>query len=254
MKFLRWMLILGLLFTGLLVAVVALFPARTALDWLGPRLGAIQLKDVGGTVWNGHAAELSVHGTPLGRFAWTIAPFSLLSGVADTELRLEGERYKGQGKARIRGPLSADFSDFELEFPAERLNPALDIPGLIPVGRVQVKLKDAVVDGGYPSRLNGEAVWRDAAVAGEASASFGDLRAEFATTQPGQITGLLNDLGGNLSLEGSFNASIAGYEAEAILAARDGNPQVIKALGWIGEAQPDGSSLLKVTGRWLPLQ
>lgn len=254
MKFLRWSLLLLLLLAALLFAVVALFPARTAVEWMAPRLGALQLNDVGGTVWNGHAGELRAHGESLGRLSWTIAPLSVLGGVLDTDLLLEGERYSGRGKAQIRGPLSASLSAMEFVLPAEKLNPALDIPGLIPIGKLQVKLSEAIIDRGFPKRVTGELIWRDAAVAGEASAAFGDLRAEFTTLKDGEISGVLSDMGGNLSLEGTFSASFSGYELEALIAARDGNPQVIKALGWIGEQQADGSSVLKVTGRFLPLQ
>lgn len=254
MKFLRWMLVLFVLLVLGLGALLALFPAKTAIEWAGDRLGAVQLSEVGGTIWDGHAGELRAHGKPLGRVGWQISPWAALSGRLDGDLQLDGAEFKGQAHAQANSANTIDLTAVTFEFPAERLSPALDIPGLTPVGRVHVDLRELQLVAGFPRRLNGEAVWRGAAVAGEAAAQFGDLRAEFRTTASGEITGLVNDLGGPLSLEGSFTVGITGYDAEALLAARDGNPDVIRALGWIGEAQADGSSVLKISGRLLPLR
>lgn len=254
MKFLRNLLIILLLLGLIAAGVVALFPARTAVEWVGPRLGAIKLEDVTGTIWNGQAGRFSVHNKPVGALGWSISPRSVLEWTLIGQLRLQGDRFEGESDLRVQSALTGEFRNTRLVFPAELLNPALDIPGLTPVGKVEVKLTEAVLASGYPTKLDGIATWRNAAVAGEAAASFGDLTAEFSTLPNGKVGGVLSDNGGNLSLEGTFEFGLTGYEAEAILAARDGNPDVIKALGWIGEQQPDGSSILKVSGRMLPLR
>ena len=254
MKFIRNSLILLLLLCLVAVGVVALFPARTAVEWFAPRMGAVKLEDVSGTIWNGQAGRFSVRNQALGSLGWSISPRSVLQWALIGEVRLVGDRFEGESKLNVTGPLSGEFKDVRLVFPAELMNPALDIPGLLPVGKVEVQLAEARLASGYPQHLDGKAVWRNAAVAGEAAASFGDLTAEFRSVPGGRIEGVLGDNGGNLSLEGTFEFSAMGYDAEAILAARDGNPDVIKALGWIGERQADGSSILKITGRMLPLQ
>ncbi|MBD8525554.1 type II secretion system protein N [Pseudomarimonas arenosa] len=254
MKFIRNVLILLVVLMLVAAGVVALFPARTAVEWLSPRLGAVKLEEVTGTIWKGQAARFSVRNQHLGALGWSISPRSLLHSALIGEVRLLGDRFEGESKLHVTGPLSGEFKDLRLVFPAELLNPALDIPGLLPVGKVEVQLTDVKLVMGYPQQLDGKAIWRNAAVAGEAAASFGDLNAEFRSVPGGKINGVLGDNGGNLSLEGTFELGATGYEAEAILAARDGNPDVIKALGWIGEQQSDGSSILKVSGRLLPLR
>lgn len=254
MKFIRNLLIVAVLLGLIAAGVIALFPARTAVEWLAPRLGAVKLEEVSGTIWNGQAGRFSVRNQPLGVLGWSISPRSLLQWALIGEVRLQGERFEGESQLHVTGALSGEFSNTRLVFPAELLNPALDIPGLTPVGKVEVLLSEARLASGYPQHLDGKAIWRNAAVAGEAAASFGDLTAEFRSVPGGKINGVLGDNGGNLSLEGTFEFAATGYDAEAILAARDGNPDVIKALGWIGERQPDGSSILKVSGRMLPLR
>jgi len=254
MKFIKWLLFVVLLLLVLTGALLVLFPAKTAIGWMGGRLGPLQLHEVGGTIWNGHAGRAEVRGKPIGRIGWKVSPFSVLRGAAEAELRLDGDAFRGSTWARVTGPLSAELREFVFDFPAQQMSPALDVPGLTPVGTVEVRLPRAEIVSGYPKQLNGEAVWRGAAVAGEAAAALGDLRAEFSTTADGAITGILSDLGGPLSLEGSFRIAFTGYEAEAILSARNNDPALRKALTWIGEVQPDGSSYLKITGRLLPMR
>jgi hypothetical protein len=137
---------------------------------------------------------------------------------------------------------------------AHRLQPAFDIPALRLLGEVEMLLDEAEFAGMFPKRLVGKAWWRDAAVSGSAEALLGTLRADFRTDASGALIGAIEDEGGPLVLEGQFRAALTGYEAEALLSARDGNPQVREALQYIGEPQPDGSSLLHIQGRVLPFR
>lgn len=235
-------------------ALLALFPAKTAIDWMGGRMGPLELQEVGGTVWRGHADRVLAHGQTLGRLSWTLSPRSLLGGAAEVDLTLEGEAWNGSTQARVSGPLSAELSDLQMRFPAQMLAPAIDIPGLVPSGRVEVTLPRAVIVSGYPRQVQGEAIWREAAVAGEAAAALGDLKAEFSTTADGAITGILSDMGGPLALEGSFRFALTGFEVEALLSARNGDAAVDRALNHVGQRQADGSSLLTITGSLLPVR
>lgn len=252
MKLIKALLLILILLVVAAGALLALFPARTAVDWMGGRAGPLELQDVGGTIWNGRAGRVVAHGETLGQLDWTLSPRALLGGAAELDLRLAGERWNGTTHARITGPLSAELSDLRLSFPAQVLEPALDIPGLVPVGRVELSLPHAKIESGYPRQLQGEALWREAAVAGEAAAALGDLKAEFTTTADGAITGLLSDLGGPLALDGSFRFALSGYEVEALLTPRDANGTIDRALSYIGERLPDGSSHLVITGSMLP--
>jgi general secretion pathway protein N len=254
MKLLKALLLILVVLLLAAGAALALFPAKTAIAWLGGRVGPLQLEEVGGTVWNGHAGRVLAHGQSLGRLSWTLSPRSLLGGAADLDLQLDGEAWKGRTRALVRGPLSAELSDLSLSFPAQLLGPAIDIPALVPSGRVELSLPRARIEGGYPRELKGEAIWREAAVAGEAAAALGDLKAEFSTTADGAITGILSDLGGPLSLEGSFRFALTGYEAEALLRPRFADSAIDRALNHVGQRQPDGSSYLSITGSLLPVR
>ena len=254
MKLIKAILLIVVVLLVAAGALLALFPAKAAVDWMGGRVGPLELQEVGGTIWNGHANRVVAHGKTLGRLNWTLSPRGLLGGAANLNLQLDGEAWKGRTQARVSGPLSAELTDLQMSFPAQMLAPAIDIPGLVPSGRVEMSLPSAVIEGGYPRKLQGEAIWREAAVAGSAAAALGDLKAEFSSTGDGAITGILSDLGGPLALEGSFRFALTGYEAEALLSARNGDAAVDRALNHIGQRQADGSSYLTITGSLLPVR
>ena len=254
MKFIKALLLVILLLLALAAVAIALFPASAALGWIGGRLGPLQLEDVGGTIWDGHAGRTSAFGEALGRLHWTVSPISALRAAPRVQLQLEGDRYQGSTLAVLRGALSADLADARFSFPAEKLRPALDVPDLVPSGTVSVELPTATIEGGYPRALRGEAIWRDAAVAGAAAAALGDIKAEFSSTSDGAITGVISDLGGPLQVEGSFRFALTGYEAEILLTPRGSNLALEKALNHIGQRQPDGSALLVITGSLLPIR
>jgi general secretion pathway protein N len=254
MKFIKALLLVILLLLGLAAVALALFPASTALSWLGGRLGPVQLSEVGGSIWDGHAGQVSAFGQALGRLRWSVSPISALRGAPRVELELEGDRYQGSTVAVLRGALSAELTNARFRFPAETLRGALDVPGLVPGGTVELDLPSALIEAGYPRSLRGTAVWRDAAVAGAAAAALGDIQSEFSTTADGAISGVISDLGGPLQVEGSFRFALTGYEAEALLRPRGSQPALDRALDHIGQRQPDGSSYLKITGSMLPLR
>ncbi len=252
MKLLKILFVLGVLLLALAAGLIAFMPAKFALDALGTRLGALKLDDVSGTIWRGRAGSATVNGWAMGALDWNIHPLAMLGGRLDADLGLQGAEFRGNTFASIAaGNVLLRNTQFSMD--AQRLQPAIDIPSLQLRGRVDIALSEAELVAGFPRKLKGEAHWRDAAVSGEAEALLGTLSAQFQSADDGAIIGTLQDEGGPLALEGQFRAAFTGYEADAVLSARDGNPQVIRALSYVGEVQPDGSSLLQIRGRLLPL-
>ena len=251
MKLLRnlFVLLLVLLLAG--IVVLALLPARVALDFVGGRLGPVELGEVSGTVWRGEARPARINGEDIGTLSWSLSPWALLAARADADLRLEGEVWRGEGAVSVKRDRSVRVRDLRLNFPAQRLQPALDIPALVLRGEVQVHIVEGELQGGFPTAVKGSATWKDAAVAGSAAAQFGDLSTDFASDGAGGLKGTVRDHGGPLQAEGSYQASLAGYSADVVLRARDGNPQVVEALQYIGQPQPDGSARLEVRGQLL---
>lgn len=251
MKLIRNLFLLVLILALLAVLALAFLPARIALDFVGGRLGPVELGEVSGSLWKGQASPASINGEPIGALGWNLHPLSLLGARVDADLRLQGEVYNGAGAVSVGRDRSVRVRDLVLTMPAQRLQPALDIPALVLRGEVQVEVDAAEVKGGFPTEVLGRAIWKNAAVAGSAEAQFGELTTEFATMPTGGVAGTLKDNGGPLQAEGTFAASLLGYEADIVLRARDGNPQVTEALQYIGQPQADGSSRLEVRGKLL---
>jgi general secretion pathway protein N len=251
MKLIKKLLLLLLILIVIGVLLLAFLPARIALDFVGGRLGPLQLGEVSGSLWRGQASPASINGEPVGTLGWSLSPLSLLSARIDADLTLAGDVYNGQGAVSVRRDRSVSVRALDLRFPAGRLQPILDIPALVFRGEVQVTVESAEIRSGFPSAVKGRAVWKQAAVAGSAEALFGDIITDFASSADGGIAGTVSDGGGPLQATGTYSASIAGYQADVSLRARDGNPQVIEALQYIGQPQPDGSARLEVRGRLL---
>ena len=251
MKLIRNLLLLVLVLAIVAVLVLAFLPARTALDFVGGRLGPVELGEVSGTLWKGQANPASINGQPIGALGWRLHPFSLFGARIDADVTLAGDTYNGNGAVSVHRNRTIRVRDLTVTMPAEKLQPLVDIPALVFRGQVQVDLASAELRGGFPVDVKGRGTWKNASVAGSAEAQFGDIVTDFASTPAGGIAGTVSDGGGPLQAQGTYNASLVGYDADVALRARDGNPQVLEALQYIGEPQPDGSARLVVRGRLL---
>lgn len=232
-----------------LVIVAATFPATLALRLLPASSLPVQLEDVGGTIWSGRAERVLRNGADLGRLQWQLRPSVLLRGRLDADLAIQGQALDGSGRfvAGRGGNLRIEGAKVRLS--AARLDRLLDVPALTLVGTVDLAIGELELRDRVPVALEGQAVWRDAGVNGAEQAVFGTLGAEFAALPGGGFGGTLSDQGdGPLEANGSFRTTLMGFEARATLRARDGHPQVQRALQHIGQMQPDGSVVYEVTG------
>lgn len=246
MNKLRWLWILVAL-AIVLGIMLATFPARLALSALLPDTAALQLEDVSGSIWNGRAGRVLYQGEDQGRLQWRLHAGSLLLGRIQTSIDLVGNDLEAVATIGRRGE-HVRIAAAHLTLPARRLDPVLDIPSLRLTGTIRIDIEELELQSRVPTALKGSATWSDAGVTGVEQASFGTLGASFGALPGGGFGGELADQGGPLALDGHFRTTILGYEAEALLRARDDNPQVTRALSHIGQVQPDGSVLFRVQG------
>ncbi len=246
MKRLLWLLLLVIA----IVAVVAVtFPASLALRLLPAAGMPVQLEEVAGTVWSGRAGRVLRNGADLGQLQWTLHPAALLRGHVDADLSLQGQSMEGAGHviAGRGGDLRVEAAT--ASFPAARMDRLLDVPALTLTGSVDLAIETLELRGRVPVALAGQAIWRNAGVTGTEQAAFGTLEATFGALPGGGFGGTLSDQGdGPLEVDGTFRTTLMGFEARATLRARDGNPQVQRALQHIGQMQPDGSVVYEVSG------
>src|SRR5690606_37121112 len=108
------------------------------------------------------------------------------------------------------------LTDARVRLPARALAPALDIPSLALHGDIDLSIVRAELVEGVPRQLQGQAVWRNAAVSGAAAAGFGELTVRFASQADGAIHGSISDNGGPLQADGNFVFRLSGYRAEVV--------------------------------------
>ncbi|MBB5015872.1 type II secretion system protein N [Rehaibacterium terrae] len=229
-------------------ALLVFLPASVALRQVESRVPGLRFEEVSGTVWRGQAGRALIGMHDYGRLQWRVRPLALLRGILDVELDWQGGDRHARGRLAYGfGVLRADA--VRAEFPATVLQRVLDTPALQPHGRVEVNVARAEFAGREPRLLEGDAVWRQAAVSGAARAALGGIHARFGLQPDGGIGGTLDDDGGPLAVAGDFRLDAGGYRAELLLDARDA--AAAEALQWVGQPLPGGGRVLRLDGRWL---
>jgi len=225
-------------------------PADLAYRFAADSIAPLHLRDLRGTLWQGHAGGADVFGVNLGSIDWVLQPGPLLRGEMIAQVTLAGDIASGTGVIDcVAGETS--FRAATLRMPARIAAPVLAVPALELLGTLELDIEHARLRGLWLEEAAGTALWRDASVAGAAQARLGDLQASFASAADGSIAGTVRDMGGPLEVAGTFSASPGVYQAQARLAARDGDPQVNEALQFVGQPQADGSRNLEIRGRQL---
>jgi general secretion pathway protein N len=239
----------------LIIAAIAVwtFPAEVAYAWFGKRLLPATLADLSGDVWNGHAGSLRVLGQEIGTVDWHLSKLPLLTGDLVAQADVKGPGGTGSALLRQNADQTLDVRDAMISLPAATMEPALGVPALHLRGDVDIALAHARLRGAWVEAVEGNAVWRNAAVAGAAQARLSDLRVDFSTQPDGRIVCRVHDLGGPLAADGHCEFKAGAYSADVQLSARDGDAHVLDALQYIGQPQTDGSVLLKIQGHLLQL-
>lgn len=235
----------------IIVGVVALtLPAETAYRWAGAYLGPVRMSGISGSVWKGQATTLSVFSIPLGNASWEVSRLPLLQRRVEAKLALGGGGIEARGEVKRMSDGTVYVHDANFHFPAALAAPAVDIPQLQLLGEIDGVVADAQVVGGWVAGAHGTARWTHAGVSGAAEARFGDLLADYASQPDGSVLGTVKDDGkSNLGVDGQFVAHSGLFEAQATLSVRNDDPQVREALRYVGELQPNGTSLLKIHGQ-----
>jgi general secretion pathway protein N len=249
MRFIRRLLLLIILLVLVAGTVLWFLPASFVYEHFGDRLGSsVVLRDVSGTVRQGRAGQVLINGFPVGTLEWTLDWRRLLKREIKADWRLADTAWSASGTSARLADGSIRMNDMRMQLPALLLQPVLDVPALNFLGTVDVTLDTLRLRGMIIEEARGHARWYDAGVTGQAQARFGPLQTHFATTAPGHVIGEVEDEGGPLSVDGKFELNGTNYHAEVLLHARDPQDPVAQVLYYIGQALPDGGSMLVVDG------
>jgi len=254
MRFLK--ILLALVILLLVVGGVLLWtlPADVAYRQGARFLGPIVLSGVRGTLWDGHADGVSVLGRDLGEMDWRMSKGGVLRGSMAADVRIQGTDVDAAGLVERERGGALILRDVHFRFPAEVLAPMLDVKDLSLLGAVSGVVSVATVRNGLVESAAGNARWTEAGISGAVDARFADILGEFAAQPGGGIAGTAHDDGtGNLAVNATFRAALDGFTADAVLRARNNDPEVQETLRHVGEPQPDGSSKVAIRGRMFKL-
>lgn len=242
------LILLALLVIATVVAWT--FPASMAWRMAGSRLPSVQLASVEGSVWHGHAEQLSIASVPLGALEWELHPAALLHGVAHADFAISGDSIKAHGVLWRHLDGSLVLRGVDIDLPAQALQPVLDTPALNLHGDIDASIHEAVLHNAWFVALDADARWSDAALSGSAQLLLGDVVASFSLADNGHVIGNIEDDGnGPMLVDGRFEAQLGAYTLVVHLRARHPDDLATQeALQYVGQRQPDGSVVLKVTG------
>lgn len=226
-------------------------PADLAVRYGARYLGPVSLSGVSGTLWDGRADGINVLGRDFGELEWHAQKGALLEGRFIADVRIKGTEVEAAGQMTRNADGSLQVHEMRFSFPAEMLASSFDSGALQLLGTVSGTLTQAKFAMSLLSDARGDARWSSAGALGpQGELHFTDMLAEFASRPDGGIGGNVRDDGnGNLAVNGRFNVSFAGFDAEATLAPRNGDEDVGAMVRQLGEPQPDGSTRIAIHGQ-----
>lgn len=247
-------ILLSLVVLGLIAAGVFfwMLPASVAVRYGTKYLGPVTLTGVRGTLWDGHADGISVLGRDLGELDWHARKVPLFDGRLVADVRVKGADVDAAGVMTRNGDGSLQVHEMRFSMPAELLASQLDLGDVKLLGTISGVVTQAKFATTALSDASGNARWSGAGIAGQAETHVSDMLAEFASQPDGTVGGVVRDDGsGNLAVDGTFKLGFNVLDAQATLAARNGDPQLTETLRGIGEPQADGSTRLVVHGQMI---
>ncbi|MDN5925105.1 MAG: type II secretion system protein N [Xanthomonadales bacterium] len=251
MRSLRNLLLVLIVLLVIAIVVVWTLPAQMAWRMLAPKVSTLQLSGLSGSIWHGHAEQVSVAGAPIGALDWHLRVAPLLRGELHADTTLAGGPMTAKGEVWRDRDGRIESHAMQVQVPAQQIQSALDLPSLQLLGHFDIFIDQAVIKGVWFEQLKASARWRDAGVSGAAQSRFGDVLGEFGLDANKHVLGTIHDSGkGPLLVQGTFKASPIGYDLIAHLRARDpNNLDLQEVLMYLGQRQPDGSVVLRSSGQ-----
>lgn len=233
----------------LVAAVLVWFmPAWLALFLLQSRLQGLQLDEVGGLLWQGHAGQVSIPGrVELGSVDWTLSRRALVGDI-QLSLDLRQPQFQLQGRMHRLAASLDEWRDVNLRADAALLGvqPWLHAQ---PVGVLEMHIAQAQLQGDWPMQVEAAGTWSQAALrTAQGSVALGDMSIRI-TGQAGVLRASLDDDGrGPLQTAGRLSFSPLGWDLKLDLTPRRNDPVLLHWLHTLAMPAPDGRVQLRYRG------
>jgi general secretion pathway protein N len=248
MKRLRTVLAgLAVLILGLAV-LVWFMPASLALYLLQSRLHGLQIKEVGGTIWQGHASQVSAPGNvDVGSVDWTLSRRALLGDIW-LGLDLRQPQCRLQGQMHRVSPSLDEWHDVTVHVDTAMFGAQPWLHGQ-PKGMLDVHIAQAQLQGYWPMQANASGLWSHATLqTAQGSVPLGTMSIH-VTGQAGVLQATLDDDGhGPLQTAGRLSFSPLGWDLRVDLKPRRNDPVLLHWLHTLAPPGPDESVQLRYRG------
>lgn len=220
-----------------LLALLAFFPLRVAMDMALGRDALLSTRQVGGTVWSGRIGNAMLGRERLGTFDVNLAPLPLLIGRTEVAVeRLEDPDGPLTGRFFLSGPSEGVAS----------LNGRVNVSGLVaplPIDALLFDGVDALFDGTACKSATGTVT----AIPAAAVRYFaGEISGPVACADDGRVVATLQGPRGGASVALYIDAL---GETEAMLSVEGASPLIGEALRASGFTLDGGSWTLSSRGR-----
>ncbi|MBF0218719.1 MAG: type II secretion system protein N [Gammaproteobacteria bacterium] len=273
---------IALFLLAFIAALIYKLPARWVYEQGQPLLAEraawsqrIAVVGLGGSLWQGHAAQLRFDERLLGRFSWTVTPLALLDGRVGLNWLLQQADGHLQGSAFTALDRSGELlQDVQGQFAANEVISFFPYLPLLLEGRIVVDLPEVAIKGQYLTHVQGTIRWQQAALTAPQAIALGDL---LFTLQPQEepakppaetsasggtvvvakqkkadllVMGTLSNQGGEVAIEGSVQLFRRGkVESQIAIAPRQGASAAIQnSLALLGRRGRDGQYHLNWSG------
>jgi len=227
-------------------------PASQLLRWIPPQnlqRSHIRLSELHGTVWHGQAGQVHLHSFGLSNLSWRLDALPLLLG--SVSLGFKFRQADAYGQAEVKTGFSGETLDLSAvrgSFPAANLMPLFYGFPIALAGQVTADIKQATLRQGQQLSLQGELLWREAALTAPQAIQLGDLQVKMQAKGTGTVLSV-QDQGGPLQLQGQVTVQGNGsYETHITVSARSSASQALaQSISILGPR--DAQGYVKITQR-----
>lgn len=233
-----------------LVYLVATLPAARAVQWFFPARSSTTLTGVEGTLWHGHATQLNVNGTRLGRVTWNLRAQGLLRARLAYAIRIAGNHAQLAGHTALTATGAVIVSDIHGTLALPTAAAMLDLP-LAPAnlsGQLELDLHTVVFDNGRPKNVDGTVRLVHLGTNWPQPHALGSYFATF-TTAHDKIEGRIHDINGPIKMRARVISHAGRYQMHGTLQPRARADTTVRhALRYIGRTDNNGTTHFSAVG------
>lgn len=229
-------------------------PVTTVVSWVPQKTlqrSGVQLTGLSGTIWHGQTAQLRFNGFSLSNLSWQLHALPLLWGDIALDFKYRQTDAFGKGNA-ITGFSGAalELASVQCSFPAAQLMPLFYGFPMALDGQLSADIKQATISKGQQLSLQGEMLWREAALSAPQHIVFGDLQVKMQAKDRGTVL-TVQDQGGPLQLQGQISVQGNGrYETNISIAARNtASKALTQSISILGARDAQGNVQIRYKGK-----